>query len=290
MIFSISGFFIRRPVFAAVCSIVITLLGIACIPTLPVAQYPEIAPPQVSVTSNYVGANATVVESTVTNVLEQELNGIEGVRYIKSTSANDGTSSINLTFELGRNQDLAAVDVQNRVSTVLSRLPGPVTQTGVQVTKANNNFLLAIGVYSERDEQKQRDIYDDTYLSNYADLYIADALKRIKGVGGVGIFGERKYAMRLWLDPNRLASRNLTPQDAIAALQQQNLQVGAGQIGQPPSKSEQLYQYAVNAEGRLKDVEEFNNLVIRTTEDGTLIKLRDVGRAQGKRTQILLNT
>lgn len=280
MIFSISDTFIKRPVFAAVCSIVIALLGIACIPMLPVAQYPEIAPPQVSVTSNYVGANATVVESTVTNVLEQELNGIEGVRYVKSTSANDGTSSINLTFELGRNQDLAAVDVQNRVSTVLSRLPGPVTQTGVQVTKANNNFLLAIGVYSDRDENKKQDIYDDTYLSNYADLYIADALKRIKGVGGVEIFGERKYAMRLWLDPNRLASRNLTPQDAIAALQQQNLQVGAGQIGQPPARSEQLYQYAVNAEGRLKDAEEFNNLVIRTSEDGTLIKLRDVGRAE----------
>jgi len=280
MIFSISGFFIKRPVFATVCSIVITLLGIACIPTLPVAQYPEIAPPQVSVTSNYVGANAEVVESTVTNILERQLNGVEGVRYIKSTSANDGTSSINLTFELGRDQDIAAVDVQNRVSTVLSRLPGPVTQTGVQVTKANNNFLLAIGLYSDRDESKGQDIYDDTYLSNYADLYIADAIKRIKGVGDVQIFGERKYAMRLWLDPDRLASRNLTPQDAIAAVQQQNLQVGAGQIGQPPAAPGQQYQYSVNAQGRLKDVEEFNNLVIRTAENGALIRLRDVGRAE----------
>ena len=280
MIFSISNSFIRRPVFATVCSLVIILVGIACMTTLPVAQYPEIAPPQVSVTSNYVGANAQVVESTVTNILEQELNGIEGVRYIKSTSANDGTSSINLTFELGKNQDIAAVDVQNRVSTVLSRLPAPVTQTGVQVTKANNNFLLAIGFYSERDESKGQDIYDDTYLSNYADLYIADAIKRIEGVGNVEIFGERKYAMRLWLDPNRLASRNLAPQDVIAALQQQNLQVGGGQIGQPPAKTEQQYQYAVNAQGRLKDIEEFNDLVVRTAENGTLIKLRDVGRAE----------
>lgn len=280
MIFSISGSFIKRPVFTTVCSLVIILLGIACIPMLPVAQYPEIAPPQVSVTSNYVGANAEVVESTVTNILEQELNGIEGVRYIKSTSANDGISSINLTFELGRNHDIAAVDVQNRVSTVLSRLPAPVTQTGVQVTKVNNNFLLAIGIYSDRDESKGQDIYDDTYLSNYADLYIADAIKRIKGVGNVEVFGERKYAMRLWLDPNRLASRNLTPQDVIAALQQQNLQVGAGQIGQPPAKSEQQYQYAVNAQGRLKEVEEFNDIVIRTAENGVLIKLRDVGRAE----------
>jgi hydrophobic/amphiphilic exporter-1 (mainly G- bacteria), HAE1 family len=279
MILSIANFFILRPVFATVCSIVVTLLGLACIPLLPVAQYPEISPPQIGVTSNYVGANAEVVESTVTNILERELNGITGVKYIKSTSANDGTSSINLTFDLGRDQDLAAVDVQNKVSTVQSRLPGPVTQTGVQVTKANNNFLLAIGIYAERDDQG-RDRYDDTYLSNYADLYIADALKRLKGVGGVQIFGERKYAMRLWLDPERLASRNLTPQDIVTALREQNLQVGAGQIGQPPAMAGQQYQYAVTAQGRLKNAEEFNEVVIKTTANGALIKLKDVGRAE----------
>jgi hydrophobic/amphiphilic exporter-1 (mainly G- bacteria), HAE1 family len=280
MIFSVSDFFIRRPIFATVCSVIITLLGIACIPTLPVAQYPDIAPPQVSVTSNYVGANAEVVESTVTNILERELNGIPGVKFIKSTSANDGNSNINLTFDLGKNQDLAAVDVQNRVSTVLSRLPGPVTQTGVQVTKTNNNFLLAIGIYAERDEKTGKDVYDDVYLSNYADLYIADALKRIKGVGEVQIFGERKYAMRLWLDPERLASRRLTPQDVVTALQQQNLQVGAGQIGQPPIPADQQYQYAVIAQGRLKDAEEFNTLVIKTANDGTLVRLQDIGRTE----------
>ncbi|MCY7277951.1 MAG: efflux RND transporter permease subunit, partial [Phormidesmis sp. CAN_BIN44] len=280
MILSISNFFIQRPVFATVCSIVITLLGIACIPTLPIAQYPDIAPPQVNVTSNYVGANAEVVESTVTNILERELNGINGVKYIKSTSDSTGTSNIALTFDLGRDQDLAAVDVQNRVSTVQSRLPGPVTQTGVQVTKANNNFLLAIGLYSDRDEKAGKDLYDDIYLSNYADLYIADAIKRVKGVGGVQIFGERKYAMRLWLDPERLASRSLTPQDVVTALQQQNIQVGAGQIGQPPAQSGQQYQYAVTAQGRLKDAEEFGNVVIKTTSTGTLIKLSDIGRAE----------
>lgn len=280
MILSISNFFIQRPVFASVCSIMITLIGIACIPTLPIAQYPDIAPPQVSVTSNYIGANAEVVESTVTDILERELNGITGVKYIKSTSASTGTSSINLTFDLGRDQDLAAVDVQNRVSSVQSRLPGPVTQTGVQVTKANNNFLLAIGLYADRDEAAGQDLYDDIYLSNYADLYLADAIKRIKGVGGVQIFGERKYAMRLWLDPERLASRNLTPQDVIGALQQQNIQVGAGQIGQPPALPGQQYQYAVTVQGRLKDAEEFNNLVIRTTNGGTLTRLSEVGRAE----------
>ena len=280
MILSISNFFIQRPVFATVCSIVITLLGVACIPTLPIAQYPDIAPPQVTVTSNYVGANAEVVESTVTNILERELNGINGVKYIKSTSASTGTSNINLTFDLGRDQDLAAVDVQNRVSTVQSRLPGPVTQTGVQVEKANNNFLLAIGLYSDRDEKAGKDLYDDIYLSNYADLYIADAVKRVKGVGGVQIFGERKYAMRLWLDPERLASRSLTPQEVVAALQEQNIQVGAGQIGQPPAQSGQQYQYAVTAQGRLKDAEEFSNLVLKTANNGTLVRLKDVGRAE----------
>ncbi|MBD2101931.1 efflux RND transporter permease subunit [Leptolyngbya sp. FACHB-261] len=280
MILSISDFFIRRPIFATVCSIMVTLVGIACIPTLPIAQYPDIAPPQVSVTSNYIGANAEVVESTVTNILERELNGINGLKYIKSTSANDGTSSINLTFDIGRDQDIAAVDVQNRVSTVESRLPGPVTQTGVQVTKTNNNFLLAIGVYSDRNEKTGQDTYDDTYLSNYADLYIVDAIKRLNGVGGVQIFGERKYAMRLWLDPERLAGRQLTPQDVVAALQQQNLQVGAGQIGQPPVNSEQQYQYSVTAQGRLRDAQEFSELVIKRTENGTLVKLKDIGRAE----------
>jgi hydrophobic/amphiphilic exporter-1 (mainly G- bacteria), HAE1 family len=279
-IFSISDFFIRRPVFATVCSIVVTLLGIASIPTLAVARYPDITPPQVTVVSNYVGANAEVVESTVTNILERELNGIKGVKYIKSTSANDGTSSINLTFDLGTDQDIAAVDVQNKVSTVSSRLPGPVTQTGVQVSKANSNFLLAIGIYADRNEKTGTDLYDSTYLSNYADLYIAEELKRIKGIGGVQIFGERKYAMRLWLDPERLASRSLTPQDVITALQEQNIQVGAGQIGQQPAPPDQQYQYSVTAQGRLKNAAEFSNLVIKTTGTGNLVKLSDVGRAE----------
>jgi len=274
MILSISDFFIRRPVFATVCSIVITMVGAACIFILPVAQYPEITPPQVTVTSNYVGANASVVESTVTNLLERQLNGIEGVKYIKSTSANDGTSNISLTFELERNQDIAAVDVQNRVSSVLSQLPGPVQQTGVRVNKSSSGFLLAIGLYAENNQ------YNDIYLSNYADLYIRDALKRIKGVSDVQIFGERKYAMRIWLDPDRLASRNLTPQDVVTALRTQNLQVGAGQIGQQPAPPGQQYQLAVQAMGRLKDADEFSEIVIKTGENGNLIRLKDVGRAE----------
>jgi len=231
MILSIADFFIRRPVFATVCSGVITLLGIACIFLLPIAQYPEIAPPQVVVTANYVGANAEVVEQTVTNILERELNGIEGLRYISSTSGNDGTSSITLTFELGKNKDLAAVDVQNRVSAVLSRLPAPVQQTGVRVNRQSSGFLLAVGMYSDLlPDGTPR--YDNLYMSNYADLYMADILRKVRGVGNVLIFGDRQYAMRIWIDPNRLAARNLTPQDVVNAIQEQNLQVGAGQIGQ----------------------------------------------------------
>ncbi len=279
MVFSIADFFIRRPVFATVCSIVVTLMGVAAIPTLPVSQYPSITPPQVSVTANYVGASAEVVESTVTNILERELNGLEGLRFIKSTSANDGTSSVNLTFDLDRDPDIAAVDVQNRVSSVQSRLPGPVTQTGVRVSKGNSNFLLAIGLYAEQDAAGN-DRYDDVYLSNYADLYLVDSLKRIKGVENVRIFGERTYAIRIWLDPGRLAGRGLTPQDVVFALQQQNIQVGAGQIGQPPAPDGQQYQYAVKAQGRLQTPEAFNDIVVRTAEDGTLIKLRDVGRVE----------
>lgn len=274
MLLSISDFFIRRPVFATVCSVIITLLGTACIFILPVAQYPEITPPKVTVTANYVGANAEVVESTVTNILERELNGIEGVRYITSTSANNGTSSVNLVFDLGKNKDIAAVDVQNRVSSVQSQLPAPVQQTGVRVSKESSGFLFAIGVYAEKGE------YDDLYLSNYADLYIVDAIKKVKGVGNVIIFGERKYAMRVWLDPNRLSARGLTAQDAIAAIQQQNLQVGVGQIGQQPNLPNQQYQLSISATGRLKNTEEFSDIVIKTASDGSLIKLRDVGRVE----------
>ncbi len=279
MIFSISNFFIRRPVFATVLSLLIVIVGAACIPTLPVAQYPNVTPPQIVVTSRYVGANAAVVESTVTNLLERELNGIDGLRFIKSTSANDGTSNISLTFDLGRNQDIVATDVQNRVSTVQPRLPDLVNRTGIQVTKANSSFLLAIGLYAEPDAQG-KDRYDDIYLSNYADLYITDALKRIRGVESVQIFGERQYAMRIWLDPLKLAARNLTPQDVVRAIQEQNLQIGAGQIGQPPVPEGQQYQYSVTAQGRFNTAEEFAALVIRTEPNGSLLRLKDVARVE----------
>ena len=231
-----ADFFIKRPVFSSVCALIILLLGAISIPTLPTARLPEIAPPQVQVTTTYVGASAEIVEDTVTTVLERQINGVEGMRYIESASSNDGQSTIIATFDPSRNKDIAAVDVQNRVSIATPQLPEQVRQIGVTVNKQSNNILLALGLYSENNE------YDSIFLSNYADLYLVDALKRINGVSEARIFGERRYAMRLWLDPNKLASRNLTAQDVVDALEEQNLQVGAGQIGQPPTVDGQQFQ------------------------------------------------
>ncbi|MBC8000834.1 MAG: efflux RND transporter permease subunit, partial [Leptolyngbya sp.] len=179
-------FFIKRPIFATVCSLVLVIAGVVSIPSLPIAQYPEIAPPRVSVTSNYTGANAAVVESAVTTVLEKQINGAENIKYISSSSGNDGTSSINITFNLERNIDLAAVDVQTRVAAVQGQLPEEVKRTGIAVNKVSSQFVLAIGIGC-RDNR-----YDSQFISNYTDVYIKDALKRVKGVGDAQIFGERK--------------------------------------------------------------------------------------------------
>jgi HAE1 family hydrophobic/amphiphilic exporter-1 len=267
-------FFIKRPVFTSVCALIILLVGAISIPTLPTAQFPEIAPPQVQVTAVYNGASAEVVEETVTTVLEREINGVEGMRYMTSNSTNDGLSTINATFDLGYDQNIAAVDVQNRVQRAEPQLPQEVQQIGVTILKQNNNILFAGALFADNNE------YDPIFLSNYADLYIVDGLKRLEGVADVQIFGERQYAMRLWLDPNKLASRNLVAQDVIDAIEEQNLQVGAGRIGQQPSVKGQQYQLDLRAAGRLEDVAEFEDIVVQSGTDGTLIKLRDVGRVE----------
>ena len=211
------NFFIRRPVFAMVCSLLIILAGAIVIPTLPVAWFPQIAPPQVSVRAYYTGANAQAVESSVTTLLEQAINGAEGMRYITSNSGNDGSSGITATFELNRPLDIAAVDVQNRASTAMGRMPFEVQTTGVNISKNSGSFVLGIGFYSEDSR------YSTLFISNYLDLYVRDAIKRVRGVGDVMIFGERKYSMRLWLDPVRLAARQLTAQDVVNALNEQNV-------------------------------------------------------------------
>ena len=255
--------FIRRPILSTVLALVIILAGAASIPTLPIAQYPELAPPQVSVTAIYTGANAQAVESAVTIPIEQAINGAEGMMYMTSTSTSSGVSTVTATFSVDRNQDLAAVDVQNRVSTAQGRLPNEVKNIGVTVTKASAGFIMAAGVYAEGGR------YDSLFMSNYLDVFVRDALKRIPGVAEVIIFGERKYAMRLWIDPTRLASRGLTAADVTGALREQNVQVAAGAVGQPPVPSGQLYQISVRAAGRLSEPSEFENIIVKAGTDGT---------------------
>jgi hydrophobic/amphiphilic exporter-1 (mainly G- bacteria), HAE1 family len=267
-------FFIRRPVFATVCALLIILGGAISIPSLPIAQFPNLAPPQVAVTSIYIGANAQTVESAVTIPLEQAINGVQGMKYITSSSGNDGTSLITVTFDVTRDVDLAAVDVQNRVSQALGRLPNEVRNTGVIITKQATGFVFAAGVYSETGQ------YDSLFLSNYIDVYVKDVIKRVPGVGDAIIFGERKYAMRLWLDPGKMAQRGLSASNVINALQEQNVQVAAGQIGQQPAANGQAYQFSVRAVGRLTEASEFENIILKTGTDGTLVRLKDVGRAE----------
>jgi HAE1 family hydrophobic/amphiphilic exporter-1 len=266
-------FFIRRPIFATVCALLIVLAGGAAIPTLPIAQLPSLAPPQVVVQSNYIGASAQVVETAVTTPLEQQINGAEGMKYLTSTSGNDGTSAITATFDLTRDPDLAAVDVQNRVNFALGRLPNEVKQTGIIVTKQSSNFVFGAAVVSDGR-------YDTSFMSNYLDVYVRDPLKRVKGVSDVLVAGERRYSMRLWLDPARLASRMLTASDVVNALREQNVQVAAGQLGQPPTKKGQAFQISVRAIGRLTEPSEFENIILKTAEDGRAVRLREVGRAE----------
>src|SRR5215471_2222698 len=267
-------FFIKRPIFATVCSLLILLAGTICLPLLPIAQYPQIALPQVVVTSFYTGANAQVVESSVTTPLEQAINGVEGMKYISSVSSNDGTSQITVTFDPSRNLDVAAVDVQNRVATAQARLPNEVKQTGVTVTKNSSAFVMALALSPEHGE------YDQEFMSNYADIYLKDAIKRVPGVADVIIFGERKFAMRIWVDPNKLAARGLTALDVSNALAEQNLQVPAGQIAQPPVPREKDFQISLEVAGRLANEAQFENIVLRANPDGTLVRVRDIGRVE----------
>jgi HAE1 family hydrophobic/amphiphilic exporter-1 len=267
-------FFVKRPILSFVCAVVIVLGGVVCIPSLPVSQYPDLAPPQIAIASVYTGANARTVESAVTVPLEKEINGVEGLSYLTSTSSNDGTSLITATFHVGHDPDKAAVDVQNRVNAVLGRLPAPVRASGITVSKTTGDFVFGAGVYAENNE------YDTLFLSNYVDRYVRDNLKRIPGVGGVVVFGERKYSMRLWVDPQRLASRQLTASDVVNALTEQNVEIAAGQIGGPPTEGGQLFQVSVRAVGRLTAPSDFENIILKTAADGTQVRLQDVGRAE----------
>ena len=266
--------FIRRPILASVCSLVLILAGAVAIPTMPVAQYPSLASPQVNVTAIYTGANAQEVETAVTTPLEQAINGVEGMLYMTSSSTNSGISTVTVTFDVTRDQDVAAVDVQNRVNQTLGRMPAEVRTTGITVQKQSTGFIMAVGVFSEKGD------YDSLFLSNYLDVYIKDAVKRVPGVGDVVVFGERKYSMRLWIDPDRLAARGLTANDVVQALREQNVQVAAGSLGQAPAPAGQMYQLSVRALGRLTEASEFENIILKSGRDGSLVRLKDVGRAE----------
>ncbi len=269
-----SSFFIYRPKFALVISLVITIAGVLGYLALPVEQFPDITPPSVNVSANYTGANATVVEETVAAPIESQVNGVDDMIYMSSNSTDSGSYSLNVTFEVGTDPDIATVNVQNRVSQATSQLPSEVTQSGVTVQKSSTNMLLVATLYSPNET------YDQVFLANFASINIKDALARVNGVGRADVMTDFAYGMRIWLDPNRLASLGMTPTDFISAVRDQNIQVAAGQIGSPPTPADQQFQYTITAKGRLSTAEEFGNIILRTGQDGALVKIRDVARVE----------
>jgi hydrophobe/amphiphile efflux-1 (HAE1) family protein len=269
----ISHFFIDRPIFAAVVSIVIVLLGAVSFARLPVAQYPDIAPPTINVTGQYPGASAEVVASTVVSPIEDQINGVEGMLYVSSNSTSDGRFSIAVTFDLGVNLDIAQVQVQNRVAIAAPRLPADVRNIGVVVGKASPDLMMVVHLYSP---DKSR---DQLYVSNFASLEIKDAVTRVDGVGSITVFGSRDYSMRIWLDPGRLQALSLTSQDVVTAIQGQNVQVASGVLNQPPVNDPLAFQVTVQAQGRLSDPNQFGNIVVKQTGGG-IVRLKDVARVE----------
>jgi hydrophobe/amphiphile efflux-1 (HAE1) family protein len=271
---NLSHFFIDRPIFAAVISILITLIGGVAYFSLPVAQYPEIAPPSISVAASYPGASAEIVAKTVATPLEQEVNGVDDMLYMTSQSTSDGAMSLTVTFKLGTNLNTAQVLVQNRVSTALPRVPEEVRAIGVTVNKQSPDLMMVIHLYSPDDTR------DLLYISNYATLHVRDVLSRIDGVGNVTIFGARDYSMRVWLDPEKLALRDLTAGDVIAALRGQNVQVAAGVINQPPVPQPGAFQLNVETQGRLADPAAFGNIIVKSDGEGRVVRVNDVARVE----------
>lgn len=263
--------FIDRPVLSTVISVIIVILGILGLLSLPVSQYPEIAPPTVSVNANYQGASAEVVMNSVVIPLEEQINGVEDMAYMTSTSNNEGSASINIYFKLGTNPDLAAVNVQNRVSRATPLLPQEVTRAGVTTSKRQSDNILIFALFSENED------YDMTFLQNYANINILPKIKRVAGVGDATIFSQRDYSMRIWLKPDVMAAYGLVPSDVTALLAEQNIEAAPGQLGE---SGDQSFQYALKYKGRLKSTEEFNQIIIRSTENGEVLRLGDVARIE----------
>ncbi|HEY1860613.1 MAG TPA: efflux RND transporter permease subunit, partial [Gemmataceae bacterium] len=273
-----SRFFINRPIFASVLSIVITLGGSIALFTLPVAQYPEIAPPTVEVSASYPGANAQVVAATVAAPIEQQVNGVENMMYMSSQCTNDGNYTLTVTFKPGSDLNISQVLVQNRVSLAQPVLPSLVQRRGIAVKKKSPNVLMIVNLYSTEEQGKSTAEDRDKlslYLSNYATIQIRDELSRLSGVGDVTYLGQRDYSMRLWLDPQKMAAYNLNAQDVINAVQAQNIQVAAGRIGQPPTSNDQVFQYIITTLGRLESTEQFAKIILKNA-NGSLVYLQDV--------------
>jgi len=270
----LTHFFIDRPRFATVLSIFVTLFGLGALAILPVAQYPEIVPPTVKVTASYPGASAETVARTVATPLEQEINGVENMLYMSSQSTGEGNLTITVMFEIGTDLNIAQMLTQNRVQDALSRLPEDVQRLGVQVRKAIPSILMAVHLYSPGESR------DTLYLSNYATLHVKDVLARLQGVGDVQFQGARQYAMRIWLDPDRVAAHNLSANEVLLALRAQNLQVSAGILDQPPAPIDEAYQVNVEALGRLSTPEQFADIVLKSDSRGRVTRVRDVGRVE----------
>src|SRR6059036_1368882 len=282
----LARFFIDRPVLAWVISLVIVLMGLIATGLLPIAQYPQVSPPTVRVTATYPGANARVVADTVAAPIEQQVNGVENMLYMSSQSSNDGSYTLDVTFVLGTDVNMAQVLVQNRVAIAQPTLPDVVKAIGVTTKKRSPDILLAINLYSEDNPETGRPYYDALYLSNYATIQLKDALARLEGVGDVLILGAQDYSMRVWLDPDKLQSRNLTAGDVVRVLREQNIQVAAGQIGQPPVPTGQDFQYTLSTLGRLVEAEQFANIILKTGPNGEVTYLKDVARTElGARSQ-----
>src|SRR3954453_2490249 len=274
-----SNFFIDRPISATVLSIVIVIVGVVALAQLPIAQYPEVAPPTITVTANYPGANAQVVADTVAFPIEQEINGVEGMLYISSRCTNDGQMVLDVTFELGTNLDMAQVLVQNRVAIAEAKLPEDVKRIGVTTKKKSPSILLCVNLVSAKRPDGSF-FYDQLYLSNFATLSVKDDLARIKGVGDVAFLGPRDYSMRVWLDPDKLAGRDVTANDVFNAVREQNRQTAAGRLGQPPVPDGQSVQFQlpINTAGRLTSEQQFENTVLKTSSDGGVVHFKDVVR------------
>ncbi|MBO9478265.1 efflux RND transporter permease subunit [Shimia sp. R11_0] len=269
-----SAIFIRRPKTAFVISLVLSIMGFIGYNALPVEQFPDITPPVVTVSTNYTGASSETVENTVAAPIEAQVNGVDDMIYMSSDSTDTGSYSLSVTFEVGTDPDIASVNVQNRVAQATSQLPTEVTNNGVVTQKSSTNMLLIVTLASPNGT------YDEVFLSNYASINIRDALARVKGVGKADVMTNFEYSMRMWMDPDRMASLGLTPADLVAAIREQNLEVSAGQIGTPPIKSGQQFQYTIKSKGRLTTVDEFENIVLRTGEAGSIVRMKDVARVE----------